>query len=249
MIRALLIDDEHFARQALKNALEQYCPQIQLLQSCESPQEGIAAIRKHNPELVFLDVQMPGMSGFDLLKQLEPVAFDVIFITAYDRYAIKAIRFSAVDYLMKPLDVDDLMQAVKRVQERQDQGGSAHRLASVIHNLNYKSAGIDKLAVPTLEGIDFIDIQEIIFCQADGGYTTVYLADESTKLISRTLKDFENLLSESGFCRVHHRSLINMQHIKKYIKGEGGYVILTHDHQVDISRRKKDEFIGLLDKL
>ncbi len=249
MIRAILIDDEHFGRQALAQALEKYCPQVELLQQCASPEEGLDAIRTHQPELLFLDVQMPGMSGFDLLKQLQPIDFEVIFITAYDRYAIKAIKFSAVDYLLKPLDVDDLMQAVKRVEEKQEKSDSVHRLESVVHNLNFTSGTIEKLAVPTLEGIDFIEVSKIIYCEADRGYTKLHLQDQPSKLVSRTLKDFENLLTESGFCRVHHRHLINMKHILKYIKGEGGYVVLTGDHHVDISRRKKDEFLGLLDKL
>lgn len=249
MIRAILVDDEHFGRQALAQALQQYCPQVELLQQCASPEEGIASIQQHKPDLVFLDVQMPGMSGFDLLKQMHPVNFEVIFITAYDRYAIKAIKFSAIDYLLKPLDVDDLMQAVKRVEDKQQAVGSAQRLASVVHNLDFKEGAIEKLAVPTLEGIDFIEVAQIIFCAADRGYTNIYLKNETPKLVSRTLKDFENILSHSGFCRVHHHYLINMKHIKKYIKGEGGYVILTDDHHVDISRRKKEEFLSLLDKL
>ena len=249
MIRAILIDDEHFGRQALAQALEKYCPQVNLLQQCASPEEGMISIQQHQPDLVFLDVQMPGMSGFDLLKEMQPVNFEVIFITAYDRYAIKAIKFSAIDYLLKPLDVDDLMQAVKRVEEKQQSIGSAQRLASVVHNLNFNEGGIEKLAVPTMEGIDFMEVSQIIFCEADRGYTNIYLKHEAPKLVSRTLKDFESILTNSGFCRVHHRYLINMKHIQKYIKGEGGYVILTDDHHVDISRRKKEEFLSLLDKL
>ncbi len=249
MIEAILIDDEHFGRQALANALNKYCPQVNLLAQCETPQQGIETIRKLKPQLVFLDVQMPGMSGFDVLNQLQPIDFQVIFVTSYDRYAIKAIRFSAVDYLLKPLDIDDLVQAVTRANERIADHNTTHQVGSILHNVTQSSEAIEQVAVPTLEGIDFIKTKEIIYCAAEGGYTNIFLHDGSTQLISRTLKDFDILLRDSGFCRVHHNSLINLKHIQKYIKGEGGYVILTNDHHVDISRRKKDEFLSQLNKI
>jgi two-component system LytT family response regulator len=189
------------------------------------------------------------MSGFDLLQQLSPLTFEVIFVTAHDQYAIKAIRFSALDYLLKPVDVDDLMHAVKKVQERLQHKNSAFQYQSVLNNIQFRSGKIEKLAVPSFEGIDFFNTDDIIYCQADGNYTTLFLKNKQSKLISRNLKDFESLLVESGFCRVHHSSLINMKHIQKYVKGEGGYVILTDNHHVDISRRKKEEFLNMLDKL
>jgi two-component system LytT family response regulator len=192
---------------------------------------------------------MPGMSGFDVLNQLQPIDFQVIFVTSYDRYAIKAIRFSAVDYLLKPLDIDDLMQAVARAGERISNHKANHDVQSVLHNVAQAPTAIEQVAVPTLEGIDFIKTEHIIYCAAEGGYTNVYLKNGDSKLISRTLKEFDTLLSDSGFCRVHHNSLINLKHIQKYIKGEGGYVILTNEHHVDISRRKKEEFLALLNKL
>ncbi len=249
MIQTLIIDDEDDAREALKIAIGKYCPDVSILDVCETPERGLAAIQQLKPELVFLDVQMPHMSGFDLLQQVSPVTFEVIFVTAHDQYAIKAIRFSALDYLLKPVDVDDLMHAVGKVRERLSRKNSADQYQSVLNNIQYRSGKIERLAVPTLEGIDFFNTDDIIYCQADGNYTTLFLKNKPHKLISRNLKDFESLLMESGFCRVHHSSLINMKHIQKYVKGEGGYVILTDNHHVDISRRKKEEFLSLLDKL
>ena len=249
MIRAVIIDDEHYGREALKSALENYCPEVSVVEICKSPEQGITAIIQLQPDLVFIDIEMPKMSGFDLLQQLAPINFEVIFVTSYDQYAIKAFKFSALDYLLKPLDVDDLKHAVKKAIKHIETGGGTYRYESVLNNIHYKSGKIEKLAVPTLEGIDFFKTDDIIYCQADGNYTTLYLMNKQEEVISKNLKDFENLLAGSGFCRVHNSYLINMQHVEKYIKGEGGYVLLTEDHHVDISRRRKEAFLRLLNKI
>ncbi len=249
MIRTLLIDDEADGRESLKIAVEKYCPEVSIGGICETPEQGLTAIQNLKPELVFLDVQMPHMSGFDLLQALSPVTFEVIFVTAHDQYAIKAIRFSALDYLLKPVDVEDLLHAVGKVQERLQRKNSVHQYQSVLNNMQYRAKKIERLAVPTLEGVEFYNTDDIIYCQADGNYTRLFLKGKPTQLVSRNLKDFESLLAASGFCRVHHASLINMKHIQKYVKGEGGYAIMTDNHPVDISRRKKEEFLRLLDKL
>ena len=249
MIRAVLIDDEEDAREALRLSIQQYCPEVALVAVCSSPEEGLQRLRDQRPDLLFLDIQMPRLSGFDLLQQLTPVPFEVVFVTAHDQYAIKAIRFSALDYLLKPVDVDDLVQAVRKVQQRLQQKNSAYQYQSVLHNMRFRPGKIDRLAVPSFEGIDFFNLEDIIYCQADGNYTTLHLTHQQSQLISKNLKDFESLLTESGFCRVHHSSLINIKHIQKYVRGEGGYVILTDGHHVDISRRKKEAFLSMLDKL
>ena len=249
MIASIIIDDEPDGREALRLALERYCPDVSIKKICGSAEEGVDAITQIMPELVFLDVQMPNMSGFDVLQKVSPVHFEVIFVSAYDQYAIKAIKFSALDYLLKPIDIDELMSAVRKVGERADLKGNDYRYQSVLNNIQYKPGRIERLAVPSFEGIDFFNTDDIIYCQADGNYTTLFLRGRQHKLTSRNLKDFESLLAESGFCRVHHSFLVNMKHIQKYIRGDGGYVILTEDHHVDISRRKKDEFLKLLDRL
>lgn len=247
MINAILIDDEPDGLEDLKEAIEKYCPDISVLGAFNLPSEGMEAIKKIKPDLVFLDVQMPGMSGFELLQKLSPVSFNVIFVSAYDRYAIKAIKFSALDYLLKPVDVDELMQAVSRVKEHM--APAQYSVQSVLHNTQQGSGRIERLAVPSTEGIDFFDVKDIIFCKADSCYTHIYFTHHQTKIVTRVLKDFEDLLSESGFCRVHNSFLINLSHVKRYIRGEGGYAILTDDHHVDISRRRKEEFLSLLKQL
>ena len=249
MITAIVIDDEEDGRESIEAALKQYCPEVAIVGTYATPAEGIAGIRQLKPSLVFLDVQMPEMSGFDILQELSPITFEVIYVSAYDRYAIKAIKFSALDYLLKPFDVDDLVHAVKKAKERAHTKNNAFQYQSVINNIQLKSGKIEKLAIPSLTGIDFFDTADIIYCRADGSYTTMFLKDKQSCLVSKNLKDFENILVESGFCRVHHSFLINLRHIQKYIKGEGGYVILTGNHHVNISRRKKDEFLAMLDTL
>ena len=249
MIAAIIIDDEVDGREAIELALDKYCPEVTIAGSFATPESGIAGIRQIRPDLVFLDVQMPQMSGFDVLQQLFPVTFEVIFVSAYDRYAIKAIKFSALDYLLKPVDVDDLIQAVKKVKERSSHRNNSYQYQSVLNNIQAKSGKLEKLAVPSSNGIDFFNTSDIIYCRADGSYTTLVLKEQQNCLVSKNLKDFENLLAESGFCRVHHSYLVNLTHVQKYIKGEGGYVMLTDGHHVDISRRKKDEFLALLHRL
>lgn len=249
MIKAIIIDDEEDGREGLRISLSKYCPEVQLVRICSSPDEGIKAINETNPNLVFLDVQMPGMSGFDVLHAVPKAVFEVIFVSAYDQYAIKAIKFSALDYLLKPIDMDELVHAIKKVRERLSMQKTTFGFQSVLSNIQQQSGKIQRLAVPTWEGIDFFNTEEIIFCQAEGTYTTIYLTDKTKTLISKNLKEFENMLIESGFCRVHNSHLINIVHVLKYIKGEGGYVIMTNGHKVDISRRKKEEFIKLLSKI
>jgi two-component system LytT family response regulator len=249
MITALIIDDETDGRESLSMALAAYCPDIDLKGVYGNPEEGIAAIKNERPDLLFLDVQMPHMSGFDVLQKLSPVDFQVIFVSAHDRYAIKAIKFSALDYLLKPVDIDDLIHAVQKVKEKVEAKDRHHQYQAVLHNIRQKSERIERIAIPTVDGIDFFNTGEIIFCRAEGNYTTLILQDKHSCVVSRNLKDFENLLGDSGFCRVHHSYLVNLAHVKRYVRGEGGYVILSGDHHVDISRRKKDEFLALLDKL
>lgn len=249
MIRSIIIDDEGLGRQAIKDAVQKNCPEVSILALCEDAQRGMEAIKEYKPDLVFLDIQMPGMSGFDLLQRLAPVTFQVIFVTSYDQYAVKAFKFSALDYLLKPIDPDELIQAVHKVKDKSDSTNVTHRFESLLNNIHFKAGKIEKVAIPTHDGIDFFNTDDIIYCHAEGSYTTLFMVNHRKELVARTLKDFENLLSTSGFCRVHNSSLISLKHVQKYVKGEGGYVILSEGHHADISRRKKDEFLSILHKL
>jgi two-component system, LytTR family, response regulator len=248
MIRSIIIDDESLGRQSIKVALEKYCPEVVVVALCESAQSGMDSINHFQPDLVFLDIQMPGISGFDMLQQLAPVTFEVIFITSYDQYAVKAFKFSALDYLLKPITPEDLVQAVSKVKNK-NTINITNRFESLLNNIQFKTGKIEKVAIPTQDGIDFFNTDDIIYCQADGSYTTLFMTNSRKEVVARTLKDFDNLLGTSGFCRVHNSSLINLKHVQKYIKGEGGYVILSEGHHADISRRKKDEFLSILHRI
>ena len=249
-IRTIIIDDEEGGRKSLSLIIEKYFPEIELIDICSSAEKGLASIQSNDPDLVFLDIQMPHMSGFDLLKKLAPVSFAVIFVSAHDQYAIKAIRFSALDYLLKPVDLDDIRGAVERVKEKiESYSVSSFQYESVIANVQENSGYIERIAVPTLEGVDLYYTKDIICCKAEGSYTVLVFTGKKSKVISRNLKDFENMLSETGFCRVHHSCLINMSHVQKYVKGDGGYVVMSEDHVVDISRRRKDDFLNQLNKV
>ena len=242
MINAILIDDEIDGLDDLKESIIKYCPDLSIKGAYQDPAKGLASIQELKPDLVFLDVQMPGMSGFDILQKLSPVSFQVIFVSAYDRYAIKAIKFRALDYLLKPIDVDALVNAVSRVKERMTP--LPYSVQSVVQNVINPLGKLERLAVPSSTGIDFFNIQDIIYLKADDCYTRIYLVNVQSILVTKVLKDFEDLLTDSGFCRVHNSFLINLRHVKSYVRGEGGYVILTGNHHVDISRRRKELFLS-----
>ena len=247
MIRTLIIDDEEDARVGLKLMVEKFCPEVSIEALCETPEVGLRKIAELQPELVFLDVQMPRLSGFDLLEKVEKINFEVIFVTAFDKYAIKAIKFSALDYLLKPIDVEELVSAVQRIKEKQ-KNKTAH-FKSLLSNVKISSEKLTRLAIPSENEIIIQKISDIVYCEADSNYTTLHLVDNKKITISKTLKEFENILPETDFCRIHHSTLVNIAHVTKYIKGEGGYVLVTGGGHLDVSRRKKDSFLHKLDKL
>ncbi|MBC7893091.1 MAG: response regulator transcription factor [Sphingobacteriaceae bacterium] len=244
---ALLVDDEKHCRDVLGILLKKYCPQVELLASCADGPEGVAAIDQHQPDLVFLDIEMPGMSGFDLLENVGFKGFDVIFTTAYNEYAIKAIRHNALDYILKPVDKDELVQAVMKA-EREQSARSAARIEDFVQYLHRQKLG-DRVALPTMEGLQIIPSDEIYYCESDGGYTHFYLTNGKTVLISKTLKEVEEVLESKGFCRVHHGYLINLRYVQRYLRGDGGEVVMANNKTLPVSRNKKQEFLNFLEKI
>lgn len=246
MINAIIVDDEEKGRSALRNMLTKHCPDVRIAELCDSVDAAVASIQKEKPDLVFLDVEMPHNNGFVLFDRITNPSFKVIFTTAYDQYAIQAIKFSALDYLLKPIDVDDLKSAVHRFEKNAFQPKQQDvdlRLLMSTLNLKNKSA---KIAVPTFDGLQMINVEEIIKCTADESYTHITLVNGTKLIVSRILKEFEDLLSDYNFLRVHNSSLINLAHVKKYVKGEGGYVVMVNDESVEVSRRKKPELLSKL---
>jgi two-component system LytT family response regulator len=238
MLRSIIIDDEPYCCEILAAMLEADCPQVQVEAICSNGEEGLQAIRKHNPDLVFLDVEMPKMNGFEMLEQIE-VNFHLIFTTSYDQYAVKAIRFSALDYLLKPVDREELRKAVQKAEQR-IQIPMAQQLEILMQKIKQPLNPINKIALPTMEGLQMISNDTIITCESDDNYTRIILKGGKKLLVTRSLKEIEESLEQHSFLRVHRSYLINLNEIEKYIKGEGGYLIMTDGTTVDVSRSRKE---------
>ena len=245
MITAIIIDDEIKGRSALRQKLKDYCPQVEVLGEAENGLEGIKLIESVHPKIAFLDIEMPHMSGFEMLQQIRVKTFHVIFTTAYDQYAIKAIKFAAFDYLLKPVDIEELQTAVRNAEAQSTIQNTGERLETLMQNLSNKHQ-LQKIAVPTMEGLLFFNLSEIIYLQAESNYTNIYFKDHPKLIASRTLGDFEELLPVDVFYRPHNSYLINLNYIKRYIKGDGGQIEMQNGDYVDVSRRKKEEFIKLI---
>lgn len=242
MIQTIIIDDEAKGRLALKEKLLAYCQQIKIIAEASNGEDAILLIKHHKPQLIFLDIEMPRMNGFEMLNQLSEKNFHVIFTTAYDQYAIKAIKYAAFDYLLKPIDIEELKTAVSKLTNNEN--NETKKQAELLEqNLRHPKKQLNKLAIPTLDGLLFYDINDIVHLEANSNYTNIYLANKTKITASKTLKDFEELLPETIFFRTHHSHLINLDYIKRYIKGDGGQIELQNGNYVDVSRRKKEEFL------
>jgi two-component system LytT family response regulator len=242
-IKAIIIDDEPDGRTVLHSLIKIYCPQIDVLgQSC-SGEEGLSMIQDLNPELVFLDIDMPGMNGFSLLKRLKEITFEVIFVTAHHHYALKAIKHSALDYLLKPVDKTELIEAVEKFIKLNKENVN-ERMSFLLKNESKDASEITQIILNVREGYIFTDIEDIIRCEADGNYTMVHLKNGTRQLASKTLKEFEHILGQNNFWRIHKSHLINLKHLKKYVKGDGGgNVVMTDNSEIEVSRRNKDAFL------
>lgn len=250
MLTAILIDDEKNSRDALQKKLQSHCPEIKIAAVCNNGIEGIAAIKQNRPDIVFLDIEMPHMNGFTMLEQLNEKYFDIIFTTAYNQYAINAIRCGAFDYLVKPVDINELKAVVKRVAEKKQHSTITERLNILLDQLQQPSATKPKkIAVATHEGLELVAVDVIIYMEAEGNYTRLYFTEQKPLLASKTLKEFEDLLDGTGFFRIHNASLVNLLYVKKYIKGDGGQVQLTNNTVLDVARRRKEELLEALARM
>ena len=240
MIRAVIIDDEQEGRNTLNNMLNSFCSNVSISGLAHNVESGISLIENEQPELVFLDIHMPDGTGFDLLERLKQVTFKVIFVTAYDQYALKAIKFSAIDYLLKPVEPQQLIDAVNKLGE---QSSDFDLISKQISTLFRNKNGFERITLPTFEGLRFIVLKDIIRCEADNNYTNFFLSSGEKVLVTRTLKEYDDTLSGLDFIRVHQSHLVNSKYIDRYIKGDGGSVIMTDGSQVEVSRRRKEEFL------
>lgn len=249
MIKAIIVDDELGARESLSKMLEKNCKQIEIVAKVDSMLSAYEAINKHHPDLVFLDIEMPNGNAFDLLEKFKEIDFHIIFTTAYDHYAIKAIKFSAVDYILKPIDPEELVQAVKRLETTIGQKTSLNSQFKTLLSNVKPGNKLKKVGIPDGDGLVFINLSDIIRCDSDGNYTFFILTSGKKIIVSRTLGDYEQMFADDNFFRIHRSHLINLEHVKKYIKGEGGYVVMTDNSQVEVSRRNKNDFLEKLSHL
>jgi len=241
-LKAILIDDEWSSLQNLQQKLTEFCPDVEIIATAQKPEDAILLIRQHKPDVIFLDIEMPRMNGFRMLDELGQFDFDIIFTTAYNHYAVDAIRISAFDYLMKPVAIKDLQSAVERLA-RSRQIQTKDKLDVLRQSLSANRSQEEKIAVPTNEGLEFIPIRNILHIESSSNYSKLFLLEGKSILVTKLLKEFEDLLVPYQFFRVHNSHLINLKYIKKYIRGEGGQVIMQNGDVIDVSRRKKDEFL------
>jgi two-component system, LytTR family, response regulator len=244
-IKAVIIDDEPANVRNLQSMLETCCPEVSVLATAASAAQGVEVINKYTPDLVFLDIEMPRGSGFDMLDSLPCINFEVIFVTAFNQYAIKAIRFCALDYLLKPLDSGELISAIERAKQKLLQRHENERMRMFMQHLQQPGKP-SKIALPMASEILFVGIDEIIYCMGENNYTHFFLTNNRKLLVTRTLKEYEELLADYEFIRVHRSYLINLHYVKSFVKKEGGYVVMTNDAQISISRSKREDIVQTL---
>jgi len=244
-IRAILIDDEMTSLQNLKQKLEEFCKQVTIVAATQKPEEAIPLIRSSKPDVLFLDIEMPKMSGFRMLEELGDYDAEIIFTTAYNHYAVDAMRISAFDYLVKPVAIEELENAVKRLTEKKATH-TQERLHILKDSMNEVKSQENKIAVPVSDGFEFVIIKNILRIESSSSYSRIFFVDGRSTLVTKLLKDFEDILTPFHFFRVHNSHLINLNYIKKYLRGVGGQVLMENGDLIDVSRRKKEEFISII---
>jgi two-component system LytT family response regulator len=241
MLKAILIDDEPNCLKVLEWELQNSCPNVEVLGLFSSGKEGLKALQQHQPDVVFLDVDMPYMNGFEMLELVPDIDFEVVFTTAHDEYAVKAFKINAIDYLLKPIDEDELQAAIKKVEDKQQTKNKKSTIAADDPRKNI----IRKIALPTFEGLVFVEVDQIIYCQSDNNYTKIFLKEGKDLFISKTLKELEELLGNYHFYRVHNSFVVNLNEIKNYVKADGGYLVMSNEGKVRVSRSKKESLLSL----
>lgn len=246
MIRTVIVDDETDSIRVLQKLLDAFCPQVEIVGIADGVETALAVIRDTIPDLLLLDIEMSQGNAFDLLNQLQPQVFQVIFVTAFDNYAIRAFKYSAVDYLLKPVDIDDLRDAIGRVRERPRQQDLTQQMMVLLSNMGVLQSSQQKMAIPTITGLQFVTLQDIIRFEAKGNYTTIFLSNADPVLATKTIKDYEEVLPESIFYRIHNSHIINLSKIREYQKGRGGNVIMEDGSIIEVATRRREDFLGRL---
>lgn len=249
MTKGLIIDDEKHCADNLEWQLKQYCPEVEIVAVCNSGEKGLHQIQRNQPQLIFLDVEMPTMNGFEMLEGLKEIDFDIIFTTAFNQYAIRAIKFGALDYLIKPIDKDELRDAVNKHLQNRHRDSFKQLTALLSHIRKSNDLSFQKIALPTMHSYELVPLNNIMVCESNNNYTNVRLNNGQNILISKTLKQIGDLLDMPPFFRVHNSFLVNLQYAIRYVKGEGGYLVLNDDMTIPVARSKKEELLKLITHL
>jgi two-component system LytT family response regulator len=249
MYTVIIVDDEKHCQDHLANLLKYYNNYLQIVATCNSVQEGITAIQKLKPDLLLLDIEIGHNTGFELLKAIKSPNISVIFTTGYDKFAVRAFKFSAIDYLLKPINSDEFDQAIQRFLSQQNENKRLSQIETLLTNLAQPKSIPNKLVLPTSTGLIFVSINDIIRCQADVNYTTLFIQGAKKIVVSKPLKEYDDILADHNFFRIHQSHLINLAHIKSYQKGKGGTVIMADDSEVEVSTRRKEAFISAINNL
>jgi len=247
MIHCILIDDESNSLEMMEWLLQTYCPQVKIDAMCNAAEKGIAAIMQHKPDVIFLDIEMPHMNGFDMLEHFDNLFFDVVFCTAYDQFAIKAFKYSALNYLLKPVDPDDLKETIRRLEEKKAVP-TREQLELLLQGFRgAQKQTANRIALTTNDGMIFVTTADILYCEAESNYTTVVLNNRKV-VVSKTLKEIDEALAGNDFYRIHNSFLININQIQKFVRGDGGYVIMSDGKPVTIARSRRQEFMDLFSR-
>lgn len=247
-LTAIIVDDEKHSRETLAKLIEEFCQETTVLTTANSTAEAIEKIKSNKPDVVFLDIELQSGTGFDILTQIDTINFEVIFTTAYEQYAIQAIKFSSLDYLLKPLGIEELKTAIEKARKKKDQEVYKKQLETLIDNLQQQPK-FNKICLSTADSVEFINIKDILYCKANGAYTSFILKNNISLLVSKHLKEYEKLLIKQQFMRIHNSFLINLKEVKKFVKSDGGYIIMNNDDIINISKSKKEKFLNAMNHL
>lgn len=243
-MKAILVDDEPDGIKTLQKMLERHCPQVKVVATCPNAAMAKQQIETQKPDIVFLDIQMPGKSGMEMIAELNNKEFEIIFVTAHNEYMLQALQYSAADYLLKPVDEDRLIEAVQRAEKRLQEEKKEEWTENLLHNLSNKGNPAEmRLCLPTLKGFIILKLDDILYCEAERSYTIFHVEGGKTVTVSKPLVEYENILDSTSFFRVHKSFLINLRHVKEYQRGEGGTVIMSNNAEIEVSRRKKEHFL------
>ncbi len=252
MLKAVLIDDEDNSRETLKGKLDLFCPEVEIVGEASTVAEGVELLKAQKPDVLFLDIQLSGESGFDVLEALkgeQDINPEIIFITAHDEFAVRAIKFSALDYLLKPIDPEELVKAIRKAEDQRGMPKNATNLNVLVENIRQASDSPKKIVIPTSDGMHVIKISEIIRLESSSNYTTFFIRDQKSLLASKTLKEFDNMLANYNFNRIHKSHLVNMNYLKRYVQTDGGYLILEDGSRIPVANRKKEQLLSTLKNL